>query len=115
MDCLVTLGGTTVDGDCPYLARLRRTPCRPALSTPEAVGRARLEVPVAQGDRRNLSLLVVLRHGEHSRTRTIEVERRPSERLELRIADRFVVPGSQIPVWVTAADARSGKPLAGTA
>src|SRR4029079_19309104 len=63
------------------------------------LGQARLDMPVPVGDARTLTLLLLLRHGEHVRTRKIEVSRTPRSWIELRVPDAHVVPGSQVPSW----------------
>jgi hypothetical protein len=65
------------------------------------------------GDARAVSLLVSLRHGEHVRTRKIAIKRTAKQRVSLRLADPYVVPGSQIPAWITVTDARTGDPVKG--
>lgn len=82
-------------------------------TTTDAKGHATLSVPMPDGDARNISLLVSLRHGEHVRTRKISVKRTAKQRVSLRLADPYVVPGSQVPAWVTVTDARSGDPVKG--
>lgn len=77
-------------------------------------GRARLTVPVPPGDPRKLTLLVAARHGEHGRTRKLEIARTERLHVDVRTPDPAVVPGSQIPVFLTLSDARTDAPIAAT-
>lgn len=79
----------------------------------DAQGHAHLDIPVPPGEARKLALLVALRHGEHVRTKKIDVQRTGRTLVELRIPDSAVVPGSQMPAWVTVTDARDGGPVRG--
>lgn len=79
--------------------------------TTDARGHATISVPMPDGDARQVTLLVSLRHGEHVRTRKIHVKRTARQSVSLRIADPYVVPGSRIPAWVTVTDTRTGDPV----
>lgn len=84
-------------------------------TTTNADGRAHMEVPVPLGEARKLTLLVAIHHGEHVRTRKVEVDRAARLSVELRIPDASIVPGSHAPAWVTVTDARDGGPIRGAA
>ncbi len=79
-------------------------------ATTDAEGRARLRVPMPDGEPRALTLLVGVRHGAHTRTQTVSVQRGPSTSVELDTPDTRVVPGSTISAWVRATSAASGLP-----
>jgi hypothetical protein len=82
-------------------------------TTTGRLGEARVDVPVPAGDARTLTLLLSVRHGEHVRTRAVQIARKPSSYVELRVAETHVVPGSRVPAWITVTDARGGHPIAG--
>lgn len=81
-------------------------------ATTDADGRAKVSIEVPRGLPRGLSLLVAVRHGGHSRTRTIPIARGATAAVELHTADRRVVPTSTISAWVRVVGT-SGEPLAG--
>src|SRR5262249_53109092 len=84
-------------------------------TTTGSLGEARLDVPVPIGGARKITLLVSVRHGEHVRTRKVEVERQPRTQVELHVPDVRVVPGSETPAWVVVSDARTGAASANAA
>lgn len=86
-----------------------------ATVTTDALGQARLDIPVPNGDARKITLLLALRHGEHTRTRKVEINRMPKNLIEVKVADSSVVPGSRVPTWVIVTDARTGRAVSGAA
>ncbi|CAN5199994.1 hypothetical protein BH09MYX1_BH09MYX1_39380 [soil metagenome] len=85
----------------------------PVKITSERGATATLAMPVPEGDDRNLTLLVALRFGEHSRTRTLTVHRRAPQGLLVGVADRNVVPGTTVATWAHAYSNASGAPIQG--
>ena len=79
--------------------------------TTDAEGRARVALDVPHGSPKALGVLVAVRHGGHSRTRTLQITRGPSARVMIHTADTRVVPTSTISAWVRAVGA-SEEPLA---
>ncbi|MBX3190795.1 MAG: hypothetical protein KF819_27605 [Labilithrix sp.] len=77
----------------------------------DADGRAHLAIDVPRGLPKLLPLLVAVRHGGHSRTRSVDIVRAPSATIELVTADTRVVPASTISAWVRVVST-SGDPLA---
>lgn len=75
-------------------------------------GRAELRLGVPAGEAGKLVLLVSLQHGDHQRTRVLEVSRVRNEALRLHVGERSVVPGSTINAWVIAEQPATGAPLA---
>lgn len=82
--------------------------------TTDAAGRAHLDIPVPEGDERQLALLVGVRASGHERTRTLIVKRGAAHSVAVHVADTRVVPGSSVSAWVTVTRASSGEPAAGT-
>jgi hypothetical protein len=80
------------------------------VASTDADGLARISVPVPSGDARTIALLLAVRHGEHVRTRAIAVMRKLHRAIDLHVPDTYLVPGSNVPVWLTVSDARTGKP-----
>jgi hypothetical protein len=111
---LVPLGGAAVEAawDPEHLGPGVSVAPPPVRATTDAAGRAHLEVPVPDGDERELKLLVGLRSGSHERTRTITVRRGPLTAVALHVADTRVVPGSAISTWVLVTSAAGGDPVA---
>jgi hypothetical protein len=81
-------------------------------ATADSAGRAHLEVPVPEGDERDLRLLVGVRLGGHERTRTVTVKRGAAHAVGLHVADTRVVPGSSVSAWVLVNSAATGTPAA---
>lgn len=108
----VPLAGATLEiGWDPE--QLDGAPAPPSVSVvADAEGRARIAIEVPRGLPRALQLLVAVRHGSHSRTRTVSVARGATASVELYAADRRVVPTSTISAWVRVVGT-SGEPLAG--
>lgn len=82
-------------------------------ATTDASGRARLDLPVPDGDERALELLVAVRSGGHARTRSVKIHRGALRAVALHVADTRVVPGSTLSAWVMVTSASSGEPAAG--
>lgn len=80
-------------------------------ATTDAEGRVKLAIDVPRGLPKELSLLVGVRHGSHSRTQTVPVKRGATASVELHTADRRVVPTSTISAWVRVLGTK-GEPLA---
>lgn len=80
-------------------------------ATTDGEGRARMTIEVPHGVPRTLQLLVAVRHGGHSRTRSIAIERRETASVELHTADSRVVPSSTISAWVRVVGTK-GEPIA---
>ncbi len=91
-----------LDGDVPPPSVQAKT---------DAEGRVKLAIDVPRGLPKELSLLVGVRHGSHSRTRTVPVKRGATASVELHTADRRVVPTSTISAWVRVLGTK-GEPLA---
>ncbi len=87
---------------------------KPVSATCDDGGRVHLDIPVPDGDERDLELLVSLRSGDHERTRTVNVRRTRPHELHLHVADTHVVPGSSISAWVVVRNRASGEPAANT-
>lgn len=77
----------------------------------DAGGRTRLDVPVPVGDERTLTLLVGVRSGAHSRTRSFAVKRVKPYEVGLYVPDTRVVPGGETSAWVLVTSATSGAPV----
>src|SRR5690606_7285687 len=77
-----------------------------------AGGRAKLVIRMPEGAPRELSLLVGVRHGIHSRTRVVKIARAAPGSVELHVADTRVVPTSTVSAWIRVARV-SDLPLAG--
>jgi hypothetical protein len=88
-------------------------PPAPVRITADAAGRADLALPVPVGKPHTIDLLVSVRYGGHTRTRTVKVERAAAATVELHTADRRVVPSSTISAWVRVVGV-TGAPLADT-
>ncbi|MBX3231013.1 MAG: hypothetical protein KIT84_36750 [Labilithrix sp.] len=82
-------------------------------ATTDGQGRATIKVPVPEGGAHKLTLLVALRHGEHVRTRKVQIDRLPRHAVRVQVPDPSVVPGSRVPAWVTVTDTRTGAPTRG--
>ncbi len=80
-------------------------------ATTDSAGRAHLDVPIPEGDVRDLRLLIGVRSGAHERTRTVKIHRGRAADVELHVVDTRVVPGSSISAWVVATRASTGEPL----
>lgn len=80
----------------------------------DAEGRASLQVPVPEGDPKDLRLLIAVRHGGHVRTQELVVKRVEASAVQLFTTDTRVVPGSTISAWVRATQTRNDEPLAKT-
>ena len=113
---LVPLGQATIEaGWDPSLLGPGVTEAPPAVrATTDAAGRARILVPVPDGDERALQLIVGVRSGNHERTRLVKVQRGPLHTVSVYVADAQVVPGSDISAWVVVAGASSGQAAAST-
>lgn len=85
----------------------------PAQATADASGRVHLDVTVPEGDERTLRLLIGVRSGSHSRTRTVDVKRVRPHAVALHVGDRRVVPGGFVSAWVVVTGAGTGAPVAG--
>ncbi|MBS2017221.1 MAG: hypothetical protein JST00_30340 [Deltaproteobacteria bacterium] len=72
------------------------------LATTDGEGRARLGLDVPRGKAGKLGVLVAVRHGGHSRVRTLDVTRGTPARITIHTADTRVVPTSTISAWVRA-------------
>ena len=83
-------------------------------ATADATGRAHLDVPVPDGEERDLQLLVAVRSGSHQRTRTVPVRRVHATDAHLFLADTRVVPGSSVSAWVLVTSAITGAPVGST-
>lgn len=81
-------------------------------ATTDSAGRAHLDVPIPDGDVRDLQLLVGVRSGEHERTRKVKIHRGRAADVALHVVDSHVVPGSSISAWVVVTRAATGEPLA---
>lgn len=79
-------------------------------ATTDAEGRSQLWVPVPHGDVAALTLLIGVRHGGHSRTQSVTIQRGSLRSVALRVADTQVVPGSAISAWIMVTDASTGDP-----
>lgn len=82
-------------------------------ATTDAGGRAHLDIPVPDGDVRELKLLIGVRSGAHERTRTVSIQRGRAQELSLHVADAHVVPGSSVSSWVMLTSAATGAPVSG--
>ena len=82
----------------------------PVRVTADGNGLAHLEVPVPDGDERELTLLVGVRSGGHARTRSLKVKREALHTVALRVADPRVVPSTSVSAWVLVTQASSGEP-----
>jgi hypothetical protein len=80
-------------------------------ATADASGRARLLVPVPDGEERALRLLIGVRSGEHARTRSLEVRRVRPHDVGLFVPDPRVVPGGETSAWVMVTSASTGAPV----
>lgn len=87
---------------------------KPVSGTCDSAGRVHLDLPVPDGDERDLELLLSLRSGEHERTRTVKVRRERPHEVGLHVADTRVVPGSSISTWVVVKTKATGDPSANT-
>ncbi|MBI5534913.1 MAG: hypothetical protein HY898_19455 [Deltaproteobacteria bacterium] len=87
---------------------------QPVRATADRLGRVHLDVPVPEGDERDLELLVSVRSGVHERVRKLTVKRDRSKQVQLYIADSRVVPGSSISAWVLVTTKASGEPSGST-
>lgn len=94
------------------LGAITRAP-PPVRATTDGEGRARLEVPVPDGDEADLELLVGVRAGSHTRTRTLKVHRSRLLDEQLFVPDTRVVPGSTLSAWVLVKSASTGEPVTG--
>jgi hypothetical protein len=110
---LVPLAGATVEAawDPETLGPGISQAPPPVRATTDTTGRLHLDVPIPEGDVRTLGLLLGVRYGAHERTRKITVQRGPSEKVTLHVADRRVVPGSSVSAWVTVTRAATGEPI----
>ena len=81
-------------------------------ATTDAEGRAKIAIEVPRGLPRKLQLLVAVRHGGHTRTRSVPIARGATAAVELHTADRRVVPTSTVSAWVRVVGT-AGEPLAG--
>lgn len=81
-------------------------------ATTDAEGRTRAAIEVPRGPARDLQLLVAVRHGGHTRTRSFKIARQETASIELHTADHRVVPTSTISAWVRVVGTR-GEPVAG--
>ncbi|MEP7122041.1 MAG: alpha-2-macroglobulin family protein [Byssovorax sp.] len=84
----------------------------PVRGTTDSAGRAHLDVPIPDGDVRDLQLLIGVRTGGHERTRTVKIHRGRAADVALHVVDTHVVPGSSISAWVVVTRASTGEPLA---
>jgi hypothetical protein len=111
---LAPLSGATVEaGWDPELLGPGVSAAPPSVRvTTDATGRARLEMPVPDGDERSLELLVAVRSGSHERTRRLKIHRGVMHSVALHVADARVVPGSAVSAWVMVTSASSGEPAA---
>lgn len=80
-------------------------------ATTDSAGRAHLDVPIPDGDVRELRLLVGVRSGAHERTRMVKIQRGRAADVALHVVDSHVVPGSSISAWVVVTRAATGEPL----
>ncbi len=80
-------------------------------ATTDSAGRAHLDVPIPDGDVRELRLLVGVRSGAHERTRTVKIRRGRAADVALHVVDSRVVPGSSISAWVVVTRAATGEPM----
>src|SRR5688572_26360486 len=87
-------------------------PPPPVTIVTDVEGKGTLVVPVPRGLPRQLTLLVGVRHGSHTRTRKVTVHRSPPASVEIHTIDTRVVPMSTISSWVRVAGI-SGQPIAG--
>jgi hypothetical protein len=78
----------------------------------DADGRARLDVPMPDGDEGDLELLIGVRSGPHARTRALKVHRAGVLDASLFVADTRVVPGGEISAWVLVQSTSTGEPVA---
>ena len=85
----------------------------PVTATTDALGHAVLDVPVPEGDDRELELLIALHYEEHERTTTAKVKREKARSLALFVADAEVVPGGNILAWARTSATGSGRSLPG--
>ena len=109
---LAPLGGAQIEAawDPEHLGPgVNRAPS-PVRATTDAAGRAHLDVPVPDGDARELTLLVGVASGSHQRTRTVKVQRGAARKVTLHVADTRVVPGSAVSAWVFVTRAATGEP-----
>jgi hypothetical protein len=86
----------------------------PVHATTDKSGRVHLDVPMPEGDERDLELLVSLKSGAHERTRKLMVKRDRANDVGLYVPDSRVVPGSSISAWVLVRSKASGEPSANT-
>lgn len=86
----------------------------PSVASVQAVadkaGRVHLEVPVPEGDARELQLLIGIQSGEHRRTRSVKVARVRPYDVSVYISDTRVVPGTLVPAWVLVRNATTQTP-----
>jgi hypothetical protein len=83
----------------------------PVRATTDPNGRAHLNVPIPDGDERDLVLLVGARSGNHQRTREITIHRLRPHDVSLHLTDSHVVPGSTVSAWVVVTSAITGEPV----
>jgi hypothetical protein len=107
------LGGVTIEAawDPRSLEPAATAPPK-VTATSDKDATATLAIPVPSGDDRDLTLLLALRFGEHSRTRSLKVHRRTARTLSVGVADRSVVPGTTVAAWARAVNNGDGTPVA---
>ncbi len=109
----VALGGATVElGWDPASLGPDAKSAPSTIATTDALGHAVVEVPVPDGDARELKLLLAVRKNEHTRTSELKVQRGQSRALSLYLADATVVPGGSILAWAWAASQGNGRGIA---
>src|SRR5688572_24950865 len=106
------LAGATVEAAWDPEELDGAAPPPPITIVTDAEGRGTLVVDVPRGLPRNLTLLIGVRHGSHSRTRKVVVARAPAAHVEVYTIDTRVVPMSTISSWVRVSGV-SGLPIAG--
>ncbi len=109
----VALAGATVElGWDPASLGPDAKPAPSITATTDAQGHAVVDVPVPEGDARELKLLLAVRKNEHARTAELKVARVQSRALSLYLADATVVPGGSILAWARASDQGNGRAMA---
>lgn len=84
----------------------------PVRATTDATGKVHLDVPIPEGDERELVLVVAVHSGERQRARTIKVGRVRPSLLTLHVPEQDVVPGGSTSAWVRVTSATTGEPAA---